>query len=76
MSELLAEVHETRIEIKGMRNDLNGRIEGLADRMEKMEAQQAKTSLAIGELRLSVLELAYFGERIYRLETEVFKQVS
>jgi hypothetical protein len=41
-----------------------------------MEAQQAKTSLAIGELRLSVLELAYFGERIYRLETEVFKQVS
>jgi CHAD domain-containing protein len=76
MSELLAEVHETRIEIKGMRNDLNGRIEGLADRMEKMEAQQAKTSRAIGELRLSVLELAYFGERIYRLETEVFKQVS
>ena len=76
MSELLAEVHEMRLEIKGMRTDLNGRIDGLANRMEKVEGEQAKTNLAIGELRLSVMKLADFGERIFRLEKEVFNKAS
>lgn len=83
MSELLAEVHEMRLEIKGMRTDLNGRIDGLANRVdslsnkvEKVEGEQAKTNMAIGELRLSVMKLADFGERIFRLEKEVFNKAS
>jgi hypothetical protein len=66
-SELLAEVHDMRLEIKGMREDLNSRTGWL-------ESEQTKTNLGINELRLSVMKLADFGERIYRLETEVFKK--
>ncbi len=69
MAELPAEVHEMRLEIKGMRADLNGKI-------EKLEGEQAKTNLGIGELRLSVMKLADFGDRILRLEKEVFKKAS
>jgi hypothetical protein len=69
MSELLAEIHEMRIEIKGMREDLNTRT-------GRLESEQTKTNLSINELRLSVMKLADFGERIYRLETEVFKKAS
>jgi hypothetical protein len=76
MSELLAEVHEMRLEIKGMRSDLNGKIDGLADKIEKLETVQSKTNLAIGELRLSVMKLTDYGERILRLEKEVFSKAS
>jgi len=76
MTELLAEVHEMRLEIKGMREDLNGKIDGLANRVERLEHEQAKTNLGIGELRLSVMKLADFGDRIFRLEKEVFNKAS
>jgi hypothetical protein len=76
MSDLLAEVHEMRMEIKGMRTDLNGKIDILSTRMEKVENEQAKTNLGIGELRLSVMKLADFGERVFRLEKEVFNKAS
>lgn len=48
MAELLAEVHEMRMEIKGMRDDVNNRI-------GRLENEQVKTNLGIGELRLSVM---------------------
>jgi hypothetical protein len=83
MAELLAEVHEMRLEIKGMRADLNERVDGvnlrvdgLATKIEKLENEQSKTTLAIGELRLSVMKLSDFGERIFRLEKEVFNKAS
>ncbi|MBM2816538.1 MAG: hypothetical protein HW421_3300 [Ignavibacteria bacterium] len=48
-------------------------------RLEKLEEQQAKTNVAIGELRLSVMRLAdkfetvaEHDKRIYRLEEAVF----
>ena len=69
MAELLAEVHEMRLEIKGMREDFNTRI-------SRLEGEQAKTNLGIGELRLSVMKLADFGDRIFRLEKEVFSKAS
>jgi hypothetical protein len=83
MAEPLAEVHEMRLEVKGMREDLNGKIDGLNNRVdglsgkiEKLEREQAKTTLGIGELRLSVMKLADFGDRILRLEKEVFSKAS
>ena len=69
MTELLAEVHEMRLEVKGMREDFNNRT-------TKLEEEQAKTNLGISELRLSVMKLADFGERIFRLEKEVFNKAS
>jgi hypothetical protein len=69
MSELLPEVHEMRLEIKGMRDDFNTRT-------GRLENEQTKTNLGINELRLSVMKLADFGDRILRLETEVFKRAS
>ncbi len=62
-SELLAEVHEMRIDISGMRGDV-----------QELKTEQAKTNLGIQELRLSVMRLADFGERILILEKEVFKK--
>jgi len=59
-----------------MRTDLNGKIDILSTRMEKVENEQAKTNLGIGELRLSVMKLADFGERVFRLEKEVFNKAS
>lgn len=76
MAELLAEVHEMRLEIKGMREDFNTRIDRLSNKVEKVEGEQAKTNLGIGELRLSVMKLADFGDRIFRLEKEVFIKAS
>jgi hypothetical protein len=76
MSELLAEVHEMRLEIKGMREDFNKKIDALAFKVEKLEEAQSKTNVAIGELRLSVMKLADWGDRIVRLEKEVFNKAS
>ena len=63
-------------EIKGMREDLNGRVDGLSGKVERLEHEQAKTNFGIGELRLSVMKLADFADRILRLEKEVFKKAS
>jgi hypothetical protein len=69
MSELLAEVHETRLGIVGMSADFNTRV-------ERLEDAQSKTNLGIVELRLSVMKLADYGDRIIRLEKEVFSKAS
>lgn len=69
LEELLADLI---IEMKGMRNDinsrldglnnrvdgLNDRVDGLNDRVGRLEEQQSKTNLAIGELRLSFMNLS------------------
>ncbi|MDX2063716.1 MAG: hypothetical protein SFY70_11690 [Bacteroidia bacterium] len=58
----------------------NQRLVSIDHRLEKLEDQQAKTNLAIGELRLSVMHLAERIEtlvehekRIVALEQAVFK---
>jgi hypothetical protein len=57
----------------------NQRLIKLETGMEKLEKQQAKTNIAIGELRLSVMKLAdkfetvsQHDKRITRLEDSVF----
>ncbi len=72
MAELLAEVHEMRVEIRGMREEQVKTNTAIGE----LRSEQAKTNVAIGELRLSMMKLADFGDRIYRLEKEVFKKAS
>ena len=78
--ELLSDI---LVEQKGMRKDINELKEQQMitnNRLEKLEEQQAKTNLAIGELRLSVMKLAERLEiitdhekRIDKLEHTVYK---
>ncbi len=86
--ELLSDI---LIEQKGMRadmHDMRGDIQKLQQSevrtttaIERLEEMQAKTNLALGELRLSVMRLAddivritQHEGRIVRLEAEVFKR--
>jgi len=57
MADLLAEVHQMRLENN--------------ERLERLESQTAKNNLAIGELRLSVMKLAEKIEDIYHLNQRV-----
>jgi len=76
MAELLAEVHEMRTGMNERLDKVNHRLERVEHKIEGLEKQQAKTNLAIGELRLSVMKLANreviindHAKRIRRLES-------
>ncbi len=75
--ELLADL---LIEQKNVRKELIESRKENNIRLEKLEKQQVKTNLAIGELRLSVMKLAekfeivsQHDKRITRLEDTVFQ---
>ena len=71
--ELLSDI---LVEQKGMRKDINELKEQQMitnNRLEKLEEQQAKTNLAIGELRLSVMKLAERLEIITDHEKRIAK---
>jgi len=51
MADVLGELHEIGGELKELRKDSNARL-------DRLENQQAKTNVALGELRLSILKLA------------------
>ncbi len=82
LSEMLIEQKQTNKRLANLEShseNTNLRLEKLESGMEKMEKQQAKTNLAIGELRLSVMQLAekfeivsQHDKRITRLEDTVF----
>ncbi len=76
MAELLAEVHEMRNELKGLREEMSGMRTDNNKRLERLEDQQVKTNMELGELRLSVMRLADFNDRIIRLEDTVFRRAS
>ena len=64
MAELLAEVHQMRV-------DNNERLDKTNERLDRLEAQTAKNNAAIGELRVSVMRLADKIEEIYHLDQRV-----
>jgi len=82
LSDILVEQKGMRSDISEMKNDISQLKEQQIitnNRLEKLEEQQAKTNLAIGELRLSVMKLAERLEivadhekRIDRLEHTVY----
>jgi uncharacterized coiled-coil protein SlyX len=82
LSDILVEQKGMRADISEMKNDISQLKEQQIitnNRLEKLEDQQAKTNIAIGELRLSVMKLAERLEiiadhekRIDRLEHTVY----
>lgn len=64
MAELLAEVHQMRV-------DNNERLDKTNDRLDHLEGQMAKNTAAVGELRLSVMRLAERIEEIHELDKRV-----
>jgi len=82
LSDILVEQKGMRADISEMKNDISQLKEQQMitnNRLEKLDDQQAKTNLAIGELRLSVMKLAERLEivadhekRIDRLEHTVY----
>jgi len=77
---------ELLIENQGMRTELIGihqRVDNIGSKLDQMEDIQVKQSLAIGELRLSVMRLAEtienfsnYEDRLKKLEKVVFRQAS
>ncbi len=64
MADLLAEVHQMRV-------DNNERLDKTNERLDRLETQTAKNNAAIGELRISVMRLADKIEEIYHLDQRV-----
>ena len=64
MADLLAEVHQMRV-------DNNERLDKTNERLDRLETQTTKNNAAIGELRLSVMRLADKIEEIYHLDQRV-----
>lgn len=71
------------IEMRGMKEEqkeTNRRFENLDHRVERLEEQQAKTNLALAEMRTSFMRLAdrlihqdQILERLTKIEAVVFK---
>jgi hypothetical protein len=56
-AELLAEVHEMRQDLNALFGETNQQLTCENGRLEKLEKQQMKTNLTLGELRLLVIRL-------------------
>lgn len=83
MAELLAEVHEMRVETKRQLGDVHKSIDALSVRVGKLDGQMTKGNLQLGENTRAILKLAdrvevvpTLMERVIRLETEVFRKAS
>jgi uncharacterized coiled-coil protein SlyX len=76
MAELLAEVHEMRVDTKKQ-------LDRLAERVGNVESQLTKVNLQLGENTRVIMKLAdrvevvpNLVERVIRLETKVFRKAS
>lgn len=83
MAELLAEVHEMRVDMKSQLHELNGRMGKLEKQQQRASSELVKVNLQLGENTRAILKLADnvevvpdLIERVIRLETEVFRKAS
>lgn len=76
MADLLAEVHEMRTDTSKQLTTLNERVNELGNKMDKLEGSMNKMNLQLAENSRAILKLADFGDRIIRLEDQVFKKAS
>lgn len=83
MAELLAEVHEMRVDMKTQMQELNGRMGKLEEQQTRTSSELVKVNLQLGENTRAILKLAdkvevipNLMERVIRLETEVFRKAS
>jgi peptidoglycan hydrolase CwlO-like protein len=56
--EMKTDIREMKTDIQDIRSELKGFREDTNTRLDRLEDQQVKTNLAIGELRLSVLKIS------------------
>jgi uncharacterized coiled-coil protein SlyX len=83
LSDMLLEQKKTNEKlgnVDGRLSSLEIKFDRLEKRLESVEKQQAKTNLAIGELRLSILKFAekinhqsQLEKRVTKLEKVIFK---
>ena len=71
MAELLAEVHQMRVDNNERLDKTNECLNTTNERLDRLETQTAEINAAIGELRISVLRLADKIEEIYHLDQRV-----
>jgi septal ring factor EnvC (AmiA/AmiB activator) len=64
MAELLTEVNQ-------MRTDNNERLDKTNDRLNRLETKMSKNTAAVGELRLSVMNVSEKIEEIHELDKRV-----
>jgi septal ring factor EnvC (AmiA/AmiB activator) len=76
MAELLAEVHEMRVDMAKQFNGLQTEVKGVKSEIRTLQKQQAQTNIELSEMRLSLMKLADMSDRVIRLENEVFKKAS
>jgi Sec-independent protein translocase protein TatA len=90
MLDVLAEIHEMRKGMDGMRSEMNSNLTELNQRVGKLEKEQSRTSkelvkvnLQLGENTRAILKLAdkvevvpNLVERVVKLEAEVFRKAS
>lgn len=76
MPDLLAEVHEMRVDTSKQLNSLNNRVDGLGTKLDKLESNVNKMNVQLAENTRAVMKLADFSDRIVRLENTVFKKAS
>ena len=83
LSDMLLEQKKTNERlghVDGRLGNLEVKFDGLDKRLENVEKHQAKTNLAIGELRLSIMKFAekinhqqQLEKRVIKLEKAVYK---
>jgi Sec-independent protein translocase protein TatA len=62
-----------RDEMKGMRKDMNSQFGELNHRVEKLEKQQARTNMELGEIRLTFMQHSDTIQKVQLLEKRVYK---
>lgn len=67
MADLLAEVHEMRV-------DTSKQLNSVQTEIRTLQKQQAQTNIELSEMRLAIMKLADMSERVIRLENEVFRK--
>lgn len=73
MAELLAEVHEMRVENQKNLHNINDTLHGVDKKLFNLEKQQAKTNIGLADMRLALLKVADYHDRLTRLEKIVLK---
>ena len=74
MVELLAEVHEMRVDTKTQLSLLNSRVDSFGVKLDKLESNVNKMNIQLAENTRALMKLADFSDRIIRLENTVFKK--
>lgn len=74
MADLLAEVHELRSDMKGVREEVAGLRADTNGQFDRIDKSVSKINLLLSENTHALMKLADFNDRIVQLERHVFKK--